>query len=86
MRNEQCLCSGGSPATYGRGLKHNLLYVGDCVLGVARHVRAWIETEYRLSTGSYPGVARHVRAWIETTELTNDSGTLNGRPPRAGVD
>ena len=33
---------------------------------VARRVRAWIETNYRVHLANLIAVARRVRAWIET--------------------
>ena len=42
------------------------------MIGVARHVRAWIETPWERSVTLGSLVARHVRAWIET---------INAMPP-----
>ena len=36
------------------------------VVTVARHARAWIETEWAYTAEPLAVVARHTRAWIET--------------------
>ena len=57
---------GRSPATCGRGLKHQNRHRLSWPSRIARHVRAWIETCRVSSLAFATLIARHVRAWIET--------------------
>ena len=55
-----------SPAMRGRGLKLVAFNKSIASELVARHARAWIETNTYLKKALATPVARHARAWIET--------------------
>jgi len=55
--------------------------------GVARHVRAWIETPIVPLPATVSEVARHVRAWIETSNrMMLPSFTNVARHVRAWIE
>ena len=64
--SEHYSCGHPSPAACGRGLKPLEVVAKPREAGVARRVRAWIETINGGMTGISLIVARRVRAWIET--------------------
>ena len=57
---------GGSPPTWGRGLKHMRTHRATGICRVAPHVGAWIETKRHCHGIVTALVAPHVGAWIET--------------------
>ena len=56
------------------------------MLGVARRVRAWIETLATAKKYWFSVVARRVRAWIETLTNPSHNKSYLSRTPCACVD
>ena len=53
---------------------------------VTLHVRVWIEIRWLVIILLLCIVTLHVRVWIEIVKSQGTSSTLDGHPPREGVD